>query len=419
MPTRDRPARPAIVLFGRSTDRDEQTIADIFRKETVGGALLLLATVVALAWANLDPASYDGVRHLTLGPLDLQHWAADGVLTIFFFVAGLELKRELSVGSLSRPAEALVPIVAALCGMAVPASIFLAVNLTAATGAPRGWAIPMATDIAFALAILALVGSRLPASLRAFLLTLAIVDDLGAIVVIATVFPDDLRLGWLAGAAGVAALWGLLQWRRVPGWWLYLALGVACWWCTLQSGVHPTIAGVAVGLLSRASATDAAGPVDRWEHFWRPVSAGFAVPFFALLAAGVEISGSSLAGLVRDPVALGVVLGLVVGKTLGIFGGSYLTARLTRAQLAADLRWSEVASVSILAGVGFTVALLISELAFAGDLARQDSAKAAVLVASLLAALCGAVSLRRRTAARLSTQDPGPRAGGSERSRHG
>ena len=403
--------RPRIV-FGRTTDRDAVTIADILRQETAGGALLLFATAVALGWANLDYGSYDAVRHLYLGPLNLQHWAADGLLTIFFFVAGLELKRELTVGSLARPAEALVPIVAAGCGMAVPAGLYLAVNFASATGEPRGWAIPMATDIAFALAILAVVGSRLPHSLRAFLLTLAIVDDLGAILIIATVFTAEVKLAWLAAAAAVAACWGLLQWRRVPGWWYYFPLGLVCWWCTLQSGVHATIAGVAVGLLTRSSATDATAPVDRWEHWWRPVSAGVAVPLFALFAAGVEVSPATLAGLVDEPVALGIILGLVVGKVIGIFGGAYLTARFTRAELAADLRWSEVASVSVLAGVGFTVALLISELAFVDQLELQDQAKAAVLVGSLLAAALAAVSLRRRSAARDRTQPGGEAATG-------
>jgi len=396
------PPRPSVVLFARGTDQETTTVADILRQETVGGVLLLAAAVAALVWANLDATSYEAVRHTSLGPLDLQHWAADGLLTIFFFVAGLELKRELTVGSLAKPAEALVPIVAALCGMVVPAAVYLAINLPAEQGQPRGWAIPMATDIAFALALLAVAGSRLPPSLRAFLLTLAIVDDLGAILVIATVFTADVRLAWLAGAAGAAALWGLLQWRRVPGSWPYLPLALACWWCTWQSGVHPTVAGVAVGLLTRASATDGTAPLDRWEHRWRPISAGFAVPVFALLAAGVPVSGSALAGLVREPLAVGVVAGLVLGKAVGIWGGAYLTARFTRATLAPDLRWLEVGSVSILGGVGFTVALLISELSFAGDTGLQDQAKAAVLIGSLLAAMLGVVSLRRRTAARNS-----------------
>ena len=397
--------RPRLVLFDRSPDADTVAITEVLRRETVGGVLMLVAAVLALAWANLSPGSYAAVRHTPVGPLDLEHWGADGLLTIFFFTAGLELKRELTVGSLARPAQALVPVVAALCGMAVPAAIYLSLNLVPADGQPAGWAIPMATDIAFALAILAVVAPGLPTSLRAFLLTLAIVDDLGAILVIALVFTDTVAFGWLAAAAGCAALWWLLQRRRVRGWYLYLPLAVLCWWCTHESGVHATIAGVAVGLLSRSTSNrlgdaDPHAPVNRWEHLWRPVSAGVAVPVFALLAAGVPVSPGRLADVVSSPLGLGVLLGLVVGKTVGVFGGAYLTARWTRAELAPELRWSEVFSVSVLAGVGFTVALLIADLAFPGQPERQEEGKAAVLAASVLAAALGSVSLRRRTASR-------------------
>ena len=238
----------------------------------------------------------------------------------------------------------------------------------------------------------------LPAGLRAFLLTLAIVDDLGAIVVIAVAFTAKVSLVWLLAAAAVMAVWWLLQRRRIRGWYTYLPLALLCWWCTHESGVHATIAGVVLGLLTRSSGT--AGPLDHWEHQWRPVSAGFAVPVFALLAAGVALTPRTLAELVSAPLAIGVVAGLVVGKCLGIFGGAYLTARFTRAELAPDLRWSEVFSVALLSGVGFTVALLIADLAFPDRADLQEQGKAAVLIASLLAALLAAVSLRRRTAGR-------------------
>jgi Na+:H+ antiporter, NhaA family len=388
-----------IVIFEKTTDRDATTIADILRQETVGGALMLAAAVIAMIWANLSEVSYETIRHLQIGPLDAEHWAADGLLTIFFFVAGLELKRELTVGSLSRPAEALVPIVAALCGMLVPALVYLVINFSVEGGQPRGWAIPMATDIAFALAILAVVARSLPSSLRAFLLTLAIVDDLGAILVIALVFSGDLAFSWLAAAAACAAVWWLLQRRQISGWYLYIPLGLVCWWCMHESGVHATIAGVALGLLTRSD-TDPPTPVEEWEHRWRPISAGIAVPIFALLSAGVAVSAVTLFPLVTAPLALGVIAGLIVGKTVGVLGGAYLTARFTRAELAADLRWSEIFSVALLGGVGFTVALLISDLAFADQPELQDQGKAAVLIGSLLAALLAAVSLRRRTASR-------------------
>ncbi|MFC7625751.1 Na+/H+ antiporter NhaA [Microlunatus sp. GCM10028923] len=398
--------RPRLVLFGRTSDADARSVADVLRQETAGGALILVAAAVALIWANLGPESYQAILHVKLGPLDLHHWVADGLLTIFFFVAGLELKREFTVGTLSRPANALLPIVAAVCGMAFPAMIYLAINVLAPGGRPEGWAIPMATDIAFALAILAVVAPGLPASLRAFLLTLAIVDDLGAILVIAVAFTAEVQPLWLLGVAGCAVLWALLQWRRVRGWYLYLPIGLLCWWLTLSSGVHATISGVLLGLLTRARerdddlAGDAGTPVDRWEHLWRPVSAGVAVPLFALFSAGVALSPEVLRTMITEPAVIGIVAGLVVGKVLGVIGGAAITARFTRAELAPDLKWSEVFSVSILAGVGFTVSLLISDLAFGDDAAMADQAKAAVLIGSLLAAGLAAISLRRRTSAR-------------------
>ena len=390
-------------LFGGQDPRDRRTVAEILRDETVGGALMLAATVAALIWANAGQHSYEVFRHAHLGPLSLEHWAADGLLTIFFFVAGLELKRELTVGSLSRPADALVPIVAAVAGMVIPAAVYLVINLPAAHGRPEGWAVPMATDIAFALAILAIVGRQLPASLRAFLLTLAIVDDLGAILVIATVFTDSVNLLWLAAAAVCVGIWWLLQRRSVDHWWIFLPLGVIAWICTLQSGVHATIAGVAVGLVTRSvnkADPESTAPAEHWEHVWRPVSAAIAVPLFALLAAGVVISGDSLAAMVREPLALGVVIGLVAGKAIGVFAGAYLTARFTRAELAPELRWSEVFSVALLAGVGFTVALLVSDLAFGSASEAAEHGKTAVLIGSVLAAVLAAISLSRRNRSR-------------------
>ncbi|MGY4718742.1 Na+/H+ antiporter NhaA [Naumannella huperziae] len=389
----DKPRRP-IVLFRSSDNEDTRAVSDILRHETTGGALMLAATVVALIWANFGTEIYEGLRSTYLGPMDIAHWASSGLLTIFFFVAGLELKRELTSGSLAKPAQALVPIVAAVCGMIVPALIYLAINSTAPGGDPRGWAIPMATDIAFAMAILAAVGSRLPNSLRAFLLTLAIVDDLGAIIVIAVVFTSDLNLLWLAGAGVCLLLWWLLQRKHITGWYLYVPLAIITWYCMYASGVHATIAGVALGLLSRSTPDDPHDPVDRWQHFWHPISAGFAVPIFALFSAGVLLPPELLADMVTRPMALGIAAGLIVGKVIGVFGGAYLTTRLTNASLAPDLRWSEVLAASVLAGVGFTVAIFISELTFAGEPVLVDEAKASVLFASATAAVVAAVFLR-------------------------
>ncbi|MFT4166050.1 MAG: Na+/H+ antiporter NhaA [Microlunatus sp.] len=396
--------RARIVLFARhANDADTIAITDILRMETVGGALVLVATVVAVGWANLCPVSYVALRQLALGPLDLEHWVTDGLLAIFFFVAGLELKRELTVGALSRPSQALVPAVAALCGMLVPAGIFVAVNLVMSDGRPQGWAIPMATDIAFALAILGLVGSRLPTGLRAFLLTLAIVDDLGSIAVIAFFFAHGLSALWLLTALSCAALWVLMQRRRLRGWYLYLPLGIVCWACMYASGVHATVAGVLLGLLTSSNTSRGPSVVDVWEHRWRPISAGIAVPVFALVAAGVPVSADKLAAALTSPIGIGVVLGLVVGKFLGVLGGAWLTARLTRTEFAKGLRWSEIAAVSLLAGVGFTVALLIGDLAFPGEPALQEVAKTGVLVGSVIAAVLASISLQRHTRSRLAT----------------
>lgn len=395
-PRQTRAARLRRTVFGALGDPDQLHLTDILRQETVGGLLMLAAAIAALVWANVDAAGYAAARDLPLGPLTLQHWMSDGLLTIFFFVVGLELRRELAEGSLSRPADALVPIVAAIGGMATPALLYAAVNFARPDGDLRGWAVPMATDIAFALAVLAIVGSQLPNALRAFLLTLAVVDDLGAIVVIAVFFSTDLRLAWLLGAAGCALAWWLLQRVGVDHAALFIPLAVVAWWCTLRSGIHPTIAGVVLGLLTRTSAAELNDPVDRWEHAWRPVSAGVAVPLFALFAAGVPIDARMVAGLVTQPVTLGIVAGLVLGKPIGIVAGAWLTARFTSAELGQGVRWRDVGAVGVLGGMGFTVSLLVAELAFARDSAQDERAKAAVLTASLLAAVIGGLALRRR-----------------------
>ena len=382
---------------------ERTTLTGFLRNETTGGLLMLAATVVALVWANSAFAdSYQELSELTFGPaalhldLDLAHWTADGLLAVFFLVAGLELKRELVVGSLSNPAAAALPVVAAVCGMVVPAALYVAVNLSG--GDLRGWAIPTATDIAFALAVLAVIGSALPTALRAFLLTLAVVDDLLAIIIIAIFFTSDLEIVPLVVAIGLLSVYALLQSRRVRGWWIYLPIGLAVWALVHASGVHATVAGIAVGLLTRVARDEGEdrSPAESLEHRVQPFSAAVCVPLFALFAAGVPVSLEELAAVFTEPVGLGIVLGLVAGKTTGIFGGSYLTFRFTRAQLNPDLAWSDVLGLSMLAGIGFTVSLLISDLAFRGDNAPTDLAKASVLVASLIAALGATVILRMR-----------------------
>jgi NhaA family Na+:H+ antiporter len=382
------------LLFPEPGVAETTFLGDVFRRETVGGGVALIAAAVAVVWASSPwGASYEALRHLTIGPLDLEHWAADGALTLFFFVAGLELKREFVVGSLRRPADAAVPVVAAMCGVAVPALVYLAVNIAHVDGEPGGWAIPAATDIAFALAVLAVVGSNLPTALRAFLLTLAVVDDLVVIVIIAVFYTSALHVVPLLGAVVLFAAWSVLQRLRVGSLWVYLPLAVAAWWLVHESGIHATIAGVVLGLLVRVRHDEGEerSPAERLEHLLSPLSAAVAVPFFALLSAGVAIDG---AGLLGSPVAVGVVLGLVLGKPVGVFGGAWLVTRFTRAELAPGLGWRDLVGVAVLAGIGFTVSLLVSDLSFTGE--TRDAAKVAVLAGSVISAVAGALVLGHR-----------------------
>ncbi|MFJ8535761.1 Na+/H+ antiporter NhaA [Streptomyces sp. NPDC093591] len=398
---------PVRKVFGRLSLPERNFVAEALRTETVGGVLLLVAAITALLWANVPVLhdSYESVGHFHLGPealglnLSIEHWAADGLLAIFFFVAGIELKRELVAGDLKDPKAAALPVVAALCGMAVPALVYTLTNVTGG-GSLQGWAVPTATDIAFALAVLAVIGTSLPSALRAFLLTLAVVDDLFAILIIAIFFTDQINFAALGGAVvGLAVFWLLLR-KGVRGWYVYVPLALVIWGLMYNSGVHATIAGVAMGLMLRCTRheDEPHSPGEHIEHLVRPLSAGLAVPLFALFSAGVTISGGALGDVFTQPETLGVVLGLVVGKTLGIFGGTWLTARFTRASLSDDLEWADVFAVATLAGIGFTVSLLIGELAFEGDAAMTDEIKAAVLVGSLTAAILATVLLKIRNA---------------------
>lgn len=396
-------------FLGVPSWRERTAVARALRTETVGGMVLLTAALAALLWANSPwSESYTSVRdaHFGIGALGLDlsvgHWAADGLLTVFFLVAGIELKRELVAGELRTPAAAALPVVAAVCGMAVPAALYVAVA-HAGGGSLSGWAVPMATDIAFALAVLAVLSTHLPSAMRAFLLTLAVVDDLGAILVIAVFFTSDLNLLALGGAAAGLVLFYILQRLRVRGWWWYVPLGIAIWALMYNGGVHATVAGVAMGLMLRATPDDGAGghkpettsPGARTEHLLRPFSAGVAVPLFALFAAGVSVSVASLEGVFTRPEPLGIVVGLVVGKIVGIFAGTYIAVRFTRARLNPDLAWADVFALAALAGIGFTVSLLIGELAFP-DPAQAGQAKTAVLVGSLIAAFFAVLLVKRR-----------------------
>ncbi|QCH24503.1 Na+/H+ antiporter NhaA [Mycobacteroides salmoniphilum] len=397
-------------VFTRGSWAESSRVAEILRQETVGGVLLVVAALTALLWANSPWSSwYYRLGAITVGPerlhlhLTLAGWATDGLLAIFFFVVGVELKREFVAGDLRDPGRAALPIVAAIGGMLVPAAIYLAVNASGGGEAMRGWAIPTATDIAFALAVLAVISTHLPSALRTFLLTLAVVDDLLAVIVIAVFYTDELHWGPLGLALIPLALFVLAVQRRRREWWLLLPLALSAWALVHASGVHATVAGVLLGfavpVLRRDGRTDVHGMAERFEHRLRPLSAGVAVPVFAFFAAGVTLGG--FAGLwqaLLDPVALGVVLGLLVGKPIGIFLTTYLLARFTRASLDDDLSWLDIAGVALLAGIGFTVSLLIGELAFGAGSAAEH-VKVGVLAGSLTSAAVASVVLRLRNRA--------------------
>ncbi len=401
------------MLLARGSWAEARRIAGVLRSETVGGALLLVGTVLAMVWAN-SPWSdaYVDLRDLKVGPaalhldLSLGTWAADGLLAVFFFVVGLELKREFVAGDLRDPRRAALPILAAVGGMVVPALVYVAFNL-GSDGALSGWAIPTATDIAFALAILAVISTHLPTALRTFLLTLAVVDDLFAVTIIAVFYTHELHLLPLAAAVVPLGLFTFAVQRRIRSWWLLLPLAALTWGLVHASGVHATIAGVLLGfavpvIRSHAAGGPDAGPglAEHFEHRVRPISAGFAVPVFAFFAAGVTLGGlSGFTEAMSDPVALGIVAGLVIGKTAGVFGTTYLMSKVTHANLDPDLRWLDVLGVAMLAGIGFTVSLLIGELAFSDDAETVERVKVAVLAGSVLASILAGGMLRSRNRA--------------------
>ncbi|MCU1634635.1 MAG: nhaA [Micrococcaceae bacterium] len=436
------PSPPGSHVFSRSSYPEHLRITTILRKETVGGALLLLATVLALILANSPAAdTYFALRDFRFGyepwhlELSVGAWAADGLLAIFFFLAGLELKREFVAGDLRKFDRAVVPVAAAIGGVIVPALVYVAITATAGPEALRGWAIPTATDIAFAVAVLAVVGSSLPSALRIFLLTLAVVDDLLAISIIAFFYSEDIQAPPLLIAIIPLALYAFLaqrfptffQRRAWAPWVILLPIGFVVWALVHESGVHATVAGVLLGFaipvlpkgtkagggdvdVRRIDVEDEDGPTqahdvtpdglaDTLEHRIRPLSAGFAVPVFAFFSAGVAIGGlEGLISAVTDPIAVGIMVALVIGKPVGILLATAVVTKTTKASLDPDIAWVDIVGVAILAGVGFTVSLLISELGFGQGTPEDDHAKVAILAGSLIAALAAAVLLRRRNA---------------------
>lgn len=389
------------------------------RSDVFGGALLLAATVAALILAN-TPASpwYESIRDFTFGipalhlELSVGAWAADGLLAIFFFVVGLELKEEFVTGRLRDPRQAILPVAAAVGGVAVPALIFVLINASNGEEALSGWAIPTATDIAFAVAVLAVVGKFLPPALRVFLLTLAIIDDLIAITIIATFYTDTISLPWLVLALLPLAGFALATQNGVRSWWILLPLAIAVWVCVHAAGVHATVAGVLLGFVVpvvptlkarvRSGSDDAGEPLydGMAAHFadrWGIVATLFAVPVFAFFAAGVTIGGvEGLTSALRDPITIGIIVGLVAGKPIGILATTFLLTRVRSLRLDESLRWPDMTGMAFLAGIGFTVSLLVGELAYGASSVADEHVKIGVLLGSLIAAVIGATVLARR-----------------------
>ncbi|SEB35493.1 sodium/proton antiporter, NhaA family [Paramicrobacterium humi] len=409
--------RTGRTVLGRGSFTEAKRIGELLRTETVGGSLLVVAAIIAIVWANSPWADgYFAVRDITIGyaPLHLEltigEWASDGLLAIFFFLTGLELKKEFVAGDLRSPATALVPVAAAFGGVAVPAIIYTLINL----GSDRlhGWAIPTATDIAFAVAVLAIIGSSLPSALRIFLLTLAVVDDLIAIVIIAIFYAQGVEWAPLLLTLIPVAVYAFLthafprffRRRKWAAWAILLPIGLVAWALLHASGIHATIAGVALGfcvpvLRSRKHGGPEAGPglAEVLEHRLRPLSTGFAVPVFAFFAAGVAIGGpEGFLEALTDPVMIGITAGLVLGKPIGITLTTWVLTRFTKARLDDSLAWIDVIGMGLLGGIGFTVSLLVAELSFAHPSPHIDHAKIAIFTASVLAALLATVVLRIR-----------------------
>lgn len=379
--------------------RPVDAIRDFLHDEAAGGVVLLLAAAAALLWANSPwPGSYVHVWHteLTLGrgswavTEDLQHWVNDGLMAVFFFVVGLEIKRELVAGELRDRRAAVLPAVAAAGGVVLPALLFLAI--VRGGDAARGWGVPMATDIAFAAGVLAVLGRGAGAGTRLFLLSIAIVDDLIAIGVIAVFYTGTIHLSWLVAAAvAVVAIVVMRRWFASP--WAYVLPALVLWFTVLESGVHATVAGVLLGLLTPVGPFRGREVALDLEHRLHPVSAFAVVPLFALANAGVYLRDGALTTALTQRLTWAVVVGLVVGKTVGICGSTFGLLRLRLGALPAGMARREVWPVGALGGIGFTVALFVADLAFP-DPGLGSQAKVGILLGSVLAAVAGGVLLR-------------------------
>ncbi|GEO98440.1 Na+/H+ antiporter NhaA [Methylobacterium haplocladii] len=394
-----KPPPKAVRALPKRARRPISALRAFLVSEASGGIVLMAAAAAALLIANAPLGdAYARALHAHLGPLSLLHWINDGLMAVFFLLVGLEIKREGLDGRLRTWPDRVLPGVAAAAGMVVPALAYLAFNL--GTGTARGWAIPAATDIAFALGVLALLGPRVPISLKIFLSAVAIVDDLGAVVIIALFYTGSLDATMLAGATAVLVALFVLNRSGVRALWPYLALGLVLWVLVLRSGVHATVAGVLLALFIPIRPTpgkpeDAASPLHRLEHGLHPWVAFLIVPVFGFANAGVRLVGLPADALVA-PVTLGVALGLFVGKQVGVLLSVRLAVALGIAQKPAGANWGQVYGVALLCGIGFTMSLFIGGLAF-GDGLYETETKLGVLVGSLLSGIAGAVVLKLAT----------------------
>ncbi|MFT4246353.1 MAG: Na+/H+ antiporter NhaA [Micrococcaceae bacterium] len=389
------------------------------KTDAFGGALLLIATIAALIFANSSAASwYQKISDFHFGPtalhlnLSVAGWATDGLLAIFFFVLGLELKEEFIIGRLKNPRKVAIPIAAAAGGVIVPALIFTLINLHSGTYDLRGWAIPSATDVAFAVALLAFVGKFLSPELRAFLLTLAIVDDLIAIIIIAIFYTSTIHFLWLFIALIPLGVFGFLVQRGVLSWWLLIPLAVLTWALIHASGIHATIAGALLSFTVPVKPTEKAkvqvtidekgrpiydGLAAHFADEWGLVSVLFAVPVFAFFAAGVENGGwTGLQTAFNSPITIGIVAGLVLGKPIGILSTTFLMSKNKQFTLDPALKWPDLVGMSFVAGIGFTVSLLVGELAYGTHNPTETYVKIGVLAGSTIAALIGGIILGLR-----------------------
>ena len=360
-----------------------------FHSEKSGGLILVLCTTVSLILTNLGAEDYVAVWNAPVGEQSITHWINDGLMTIFFLLIGLELEREIYVGELSNRQNALFPVFAAMGGMVVPAGVYLAVNLE---GETDGAGIPMATDIAFALGVLAMVGSRVPASLKVFLTALAVIDDLGAIIVIAVFYSGSLNLQAFGIAMGIFVLLLVLNRLKIHNLVPYLIGGIIMWYFMLSSGIHPTLTGVLLAFAIPFGNGDERSPSYILQDFLHKPVAYLILPVFALANTCILIDTDAVASL-KEAVSLGIIAGLFLGKPLGIFLFALLAAALRISSLPGDLRWIHILSAGVLGGIGFTMSIFITLLAF-DDVSLINSSKLAVMIASLCAGVVGFIALK-------------------------